>query len=710
MQMHRPTILAFVFVPTAHAQFVGPDDGSSTSRSLGAVILCVAAITSRAGEIKITAAPQMASTRAVLRAARVDGSGTAIEQDVAVPGRITVPLGAGIREIRIIGDGLWTAPVYVANDAPAEVQVLPAVTLVATAKGAKALRVGFSSIDDGPSGESSCSSQGESWRCVVPAGRYDLRFAAPGFAPEFRFGVSVDANTKPFSLGLVPGASLSGRLEAARGVRIPPDGVTVVLSSPGGERGPWKESVRSGRRGFFQFKGVAPGDYTLRGEVKGLTTQIESVRVLSGAAAELRAPLLLDSPKRLTVTVMPRLDPSGHPWRVRLVLNNPRLRHSDVLGESPLGENGEWTHPRLVAGPYTVELLTAGGERWKSQDITIGAKDEAIAIGAFSSRVAGTIRLGDRPLQATLSFGDEWGPKVRSDADGRFTGEIPPVDHEEQVVFIEAESPRVRRTTRAKLEKGENGERRLDIRLPATTLMGRVLREDRTVEPHAFLTIRGFDPFVAEQARVDADGSFQLGGFEPGSYRVVADGPESKSPYVTVDLRRDEPAETELILRRVEPLRGRVTIGDAPVVAAAVYVFPRDTWTPSMPQIRTDENGYFETELPPDTTTIDDVIIHPAFDVAFGRTVVQPQKQLHIRAQQLGGTVTVASKSDGAVLLHAGAEIPAAWLANTAGGEIDSGRITIPRLMPGTYSACAGTSQCVSGDLPPHGTLTLSIP
>src|SRR5205085_1964666 len=110
-----------------------------------------------------------------------------------------------------------------------------------------------------------------------------------------------------------------------------------------------------------------------------------------------------------------------------------------------------------------------------------------------------------------------------------------------------------------------------------------------------------------------------------------------------------------------------------------------------------DESGYFETELPPGTTIIDDCVIHPAFDIAFGRTAVQQGKQLHIRAQQLGGTLTVESHANAAVLLHAGAEIPALWLANAAGGTVAPGRMTIPRLMPGQYSACpAGKGKCES--------------
>ncbi len=681
--------------------------------ALSVVLISLIAGVAQAAHITTSTIAVASGTRvATLRATRVDGTAEPLGRSITLPGTADVTLGAGLWEIRIVGDGLWAPSAELRNEDSTAVRVWPAVTLTGTAKAVSALRLGFIPLDsDGAAGEVDCAVDHEAWKCSVPIGRYDLRFSSSGFAPEFRFAVTVRADAKQLPLNFIPGASLSGRIEAARGVKTSLDGVEVKLTSAAGESGAWKQSVRSSARGFFQFKGVAPGDYSIRGTAKDLTTQSQSVRILAGAAAELNAPLRLDTPKRLTVTVMPRLDPSGQRWRVRLVSNNARLRHGDILAESPLSDTGEWTHPHLIAGEYSIDVLTANGERWKSQEVTIEHDDVTVAVAAVATKITGSIHLGDRPLQASLSFPDEWGVKLHSESDGEFTGEIPPDEHQERVILVEAEMPRVKRTIRAKTEKEEDGRLRLQIRLPATTLIGRVLNADRSPDPHAFITVRGFDPVVFEQVFVEPDGSFQIAGFEPGSYRVIADATGRRSRYVSFELRKDESTEVELTLEPIEPLRGRITVGEIPVIAAYVYVFPRDSWAGEVPQATTNESGYFELELPPGTMTFDGLAVHPAFDIVFGRATLMRDKQMHIRTQQIGGTVVVERKPDDALLLvHNGGEITADWLANLAGGTVAPGRITVPRLQPGQYSACTMKDRkCASGYLPPHGTLTLTL-
>ncbi len=208
----------------------------------------------------------------------------------------------------------------------------------------------------------------------------------------------------------------------------------------------------------------------------------------------------------------------------------------------------------------------------------------------------------------------------------------------------------------------------------------------------------------------ESDGSFQIAGFEPGTYRVMADGDGGKSRGVALTLRDGEATEVELIIENTEPFRGRITMGEAPVIAADIYAFPRDATSPLIPQARTNEGGFFQVDMPPGTTIVDALVVQPAFDVVFGRTTLQRGKELRIGTQQMGGTIVLESKAVNAILLHGRAELFAAFIADRAGGTIDAGRITIPRLMPGQYFACTyDKTRCVSGYLAPHGTLTLTL-
>lgn len=652
----------------------------------------------------------------VLRAERSDGGTERLERQVPLPGTADLPLGKGLWEVRVIDEHLWAAPVFLRNEDSVTVKLWPTVPLRGTTKRVTTLRAGFKPLDAGSAtGEVDCRVKEESWVCAIPSGRYDLRFSSPGSAPEFRFNVILRDDPKPMILNFVPGASLSGRVEAVRGVKLPADGVTVTLTSAAGEGAAWKDAARSSAKGFFQFKGLAPGDYSIRGEGKGgLTTQPEQVKMLAGVAAELNASLLLDLPKKLTVTVFPRLDPYGGRWIVRMVSNNPRHARGEVLGESPVSKEGDWTYSRLIAGTYEVDVLTSKGEVWKFQDVTIEHDDVTVAVAALSAMITGSVVLGDRPLKASLSFGGENWPKIESDSEGRFTGAIPPGEQEERSVLVEAETPRLRRTIRAHIERDESGGLHLDIKLPATTLMGRVMKQDHSTVPYALLTISNLASRNSDQAFGQRDGSFQVAGYEPGTYGVTADsGPEGKSRETTVVLRDGELTEVDLVVEKAETVRGRITIGEVPVIAADIYAFLRDTSAPFIPQARTDESGFFELVLPPGTTTFDGLVIHPAFDTMFGRATIQHEKQLHIRTQQIGGTVTLEStpKNDLVLLLHGGAEVTANFLADRAGGSIAPGRITVPRLEPGHYMACTvNKGKCVNGYLPPHGTLTLSLP
>jgi hypothetical protein len=660
-------------------------------------------------EITTTIAVPIEQTEVVVRAYRLDKSADVIEQRVRVPAMNALALHEGIWELRLADDRFWAPRVYAREGGPVTLPIWPAVPLRGEIKGGVAkFGVAFAPLDvAGVAGEADCKTDGSAWTCAIPPGHYDLRFFTRGSAPEFRWNIEAPGKLET-PLQFVAGASLSGRLETVRGAKISLDGLQISLS--GAQQ---RYTAKSNANGFFQFKGLPAGQYSLGARREGLAALGRSVTIVAGAAAELNTPLLLDRPKHLTVTLAPALDPELKPWRISLWAYGAGHRGLTSVNESTATPAGEWTASALIGGDYQVQIARADGGTWKSVDVTIGDADVNLPLTALGEHVRGLITLGDHPLTAKLSFGGEHGATLNSGEDGRFEGDVPPSESDERTIFVDADAARVTRTVRAKIERDDSGSR-VTIRLPATMLMGRVLGADGSLQRDALIIVSSDMLGVHEMFSGD-DGSFQVTGIDAGEYHVSAQTLKGeKSERVAVTLADDAPAEVELTLKSGVMVRGRVGVGETPVMQADIYGIPRDTqFAPFMPQTRTNESGRFELTLPPRTTIFDLVVVHPAFDIVLTRIAGQLDSVRHVVATQLGGVLTVDTTAPKDLLVrHGGGECWLYWLANAPGvnGVIESARVVLPRLEPGEYTVCsAKTNQCGHGYLPPFGTLALTI-
>ena len=677
------------------------------SRAVFAALLALCDLGVAAAEITTSFDRPSTDVREVsLVARRVDGAADPVTFVVSAPGRSHIALPQGLWEIRVASDALWAASVHVRNTDAASMRLLPAFPLTGTSNELAKLTARFTPLGaDGPSGEVDCAVTAGEWSCGLPHGRYDIQFFTPGMAPEFRYAVSVPprASEPAIALRFVAGASLHGWVEESRSSKASVEGVEVWLDGSG-----TRQTAHADRKGFFQFKAVPPGDYVLSARTKGLVAQPRSVRILRGVAAEVREPLVLDTPKRLTVLLVPPLNPDGVAWRVQLSASDP---DSNEVSDERASAIGMWSRSGLVAGTYRIAILDDRGGMWKSETVTIGTDDVTLPVTASGMMVRGRVMLGDRPLPAKLSFGGEWGRMLQSDDEGRFAGEIPLVEGEQQVVFVEADTPNVRRSVRAKIEPSETGESEVFLNLPATTLMGTVSNEDGS-PARAIITVSGRGASeIFEQASSESDGTFQIAGLAPGAYDVVAEAHERKSRRSSVNLKANEPAEVKIVLEPEEMLRGKMTMGEMPVIDATIFVLPRDAWAPTAPQTKTNERGNFQLRLPPGTTIFDGIAVHPAFDTVIARATVRPDRIAWIPTNQIGGTIVVESQQpDDVVLLHRDAEVMARTLANLGGGMITQDRVTLTRLEPGEYSVCSrDRKRCASGYLAPHGTLNVAL-
>jgi hypothetical protein len=635
----------------------------------------------------------------LLVARRVDAASTAVEIKVPAPGRLDVALPDGLWELRVSSEALWAAPVYVRNVDPAAFRLWPADPLKGTSNGITKLRAQFTPLDpNGASGEAECAVTEKTWTCNLPRGRYDLRFSTAGMAPEYRSNITVKPRAPEIVLRFIEGASLYGRVDA-NGESA--EGAEVTLRGMGPQ-----QTARADRKGFFQFKGLTAGEYSLSAKKKSLVAQTRVVKVLAGIAAEVREPLLLDTPKRLTVLVMPPIDPEGDPWRVRFTPTG-----SDETVEDRASAIGHWTREGLVAGSYDITILDSRGGRWKSETVTIESEDVTFPVAASGMKVRGRVLAGGRPLRAKLSFDGEWGRMLESDDDGRFAGDIPLAKDEERLIFVQSETPTVSLKVRRKLEPNEAGECDLLLELSGTTLMGRVLKEDRSPEPYALVSVSGNDSEIFEQVSAESDGTFQIAALPPGGYAVIADSSAEQSKRLSVDLKPNEPVEVELVLESRGILRGKMTMGETPVIGATIFVMPRDAWAPFLTDAKTNERGNFVVRLPPGTTIFDGIAIHPAFDTVIARGAMKKDRVAWVPTNQIGGTLIVESSEPADVMLmHRGAEVSAHAVVSRGGGIATQDRVTLVRLEPGEYSVCnRDKKSCASGYLPPYGTLTLAL-
>jgi hypothetical protein len=687
-----------------------------------------------AAPVVVVTAVQGAEPRPVevrMRAVRVSGSGTPIERVFTAPGNESIELPEGNWEVSLRSPAHWSAPVAVTAGERVTIDLWPAGTLRGTLKSGQkpheveALRVHFTSaLSDQAAGvvtgDAPCSIEEDRWNCSVPAGRYDLRLIARGYAAEFRWDQSVVAGkeTNLGALVLRPGASLMGFVTAGRGIEAAMKDVAVKVEprafSPEGDRRSYTATVNA--RGFFQVTGIPSGEYVIHAATRGLRSEERPVTILENRSAELRAPLVLERPKRMFVSITP---PQG-PWQIRLyrvAFDTSRL-NDPVSGLTD--DTGRWS-TEVVTGQYLLKVGLGESSTWRSTDVTVASSDVAVDLTIATRRVSGTVRLGDVPLaDARLIFGGRYGPEQETlvtDDKGRFAGDLPGGDAVAEepakwTITIDADAPRVRRTLERSADRNDAGDLELDIVLPRTSVTGRVLNEDGSAEPQAIVTLRSPDGSL-EQSLANPDGSFDFFGFEPGTYRVSAAAFQRTSESRDVVATEAPGAGVEIVLRRDVVVRGKVQSRSTLGVDARLTALQRGVQSEFVPTTVTGAGGQFELILPPGTRVFDLILQAPGFALAAGRVAVEPKMFLTLTVDQKGGGLSLELPAAGdAVLRHEGAEFPLRWLVTMAGGSIErrdgSDVATIPNVEAGEYTLCGGGT-CRTGLVTPHGLLRLSV-
>jgi hypothetical protein len=556
------------------------------------------------------------------------------------------------------------------------------------------------------------------WSCELPATPLDLALRAESYVSHYRWGVVVprDKTLRIGTLDLERGASLVGTAGVAEGVLVPDrcQARLVPRVAPGGDRALARRIAETAvtaavdRRGFFHFRGVAPGSYLLEIVQPGYAPARRfPIEVWPDAETSLRDPLILRRPLKLELTLAPPRDWLDQPWQVRI------FRASDAnaaFEDDPVYHDTADPEGRVVIdgqGPGTFLVTVAdsrGNPVYSRHDLAVTGPDEArqrIEIDLVDLR--GVLTLGEEPLSGTIWFGGRHGAvHVRMEADGKgeFHG-ILPRDGSWRVE-VEAAEPEVRTETQVTVDADRRGEAEVELRLPDTEVFGRVV--DGSAVPVVEARVNARTVNGSFQTRTDEQGEFELRGFDSGPLELSAtasteDGPLTGESVLFPVSEGSPLGPIELQLRETERIRGEVWSHRGPIVGGTVVVFPLHPNNLAFTdRVRTDLEGRFEARIPRGTETLQ-VVVSPPGHALRALSLDAGELPARIEVPAEGGVLEVAipegeeaQRGIEMLVFQDGLTIPFAQLYDWARGHGapwgQGGIVQIPRLAPGEYQVC----------------------
>jgi hypothetical protein len=606
---------------------------------------------------------------------------------------------------------------------------------------------------DVPRGALECpvDAQGK-WQCPpLPATTFDLVLSAEGFIPQYRWETKIPPG-KTTDLGVVKlqrGASVAGwvgveggPIDAGCRARLAP-----LMGLGSGAR--IAEKVRSTgnevpvrKDGFFQFVGVAPGNYSLEVLQEGFAAAtIQPVEVWPRSETFLREPVTLKRPILLELAISPPLDWLGRPWKVYVYrASDASAGFSGAVYDGPANEQGVVTMAGQAPGRFKVEVMDALDNRLFSQTLKVsGPEDARQAIDLEILTIQGTLKLGKEPLGGTLWFGGRYGSstiRMESDQDGKFHGVLPRDGWWR--VDVASSGPKFETRTKVEVEADREGRATAEIDLPATRVFGKVLDDAGRPVPSASFEIStdGGDM----DSRTDASGSFDVRGLPEGVAYAVATFSRSNEQWISDGISLflrdgDDVGPVELRMRKKKRLAGTVRSDLGPVPGAGIAVMPLHPVRMGPDTVRTELDGTFTAQVPDKTETAAVIVSPPghalkAFVVAVGET---PQP---LTVSREGGDLEVVvpekpkdAEKEGVFLqiFQNGLPLPPQalyeWVLGHGKDMIPN--LVVPALAPGEYRAClvaqaavvpwqdsgwtAPLARCTTGQLTAGGMLRLDL-
>jgi len=694
-----------------------------------------------------------------LRTAGPAGGGQTVEAE-AGPDGVVLDLGDGVWQVQASAPGFWSAGAEVAVDAkgPAGVRLAlwPAALLhgeILAAGGGPLpgdldVRLSAAPPAPGPSrAELRCPIDRGTWGCPGPAGLFDVRLEAVGYAPRYAWDVGLEAATTT-DLGrtvLRRGASVFGRAVRRDGSN-PPGPCRATLQADVARRGAVEPdparapegatnlSAPLSGRGYFHVAGVPPGGHLLAVECAGASA-LRELRVEADTETRIDPPLALEE-LTLDVAVTPAVDPEGRPWRLTVDTTAPLWRR--IADRAAASADGRWTRRGLTAGSYRVALQGADGTQRLQRFFELGAGSGPLSLRVGFVEVAGRVRLGVQPLRARLVLFNQAGGEpatLTSDGDGRFQGSVPVtpgVLEPRWTVEVHAAQPPInRRLEGVGLQPGAGQDSAwLELALPAFAVRGTVVAEGGRPVSGVQVSFENTSGGARTATATDEAGAFELLELPPGSYTAVAESAEGVSDPTALEVVDGVEGDLKLVLNRSQRVAFSVVSSQGPVAGAAVQVW----LPPGVPRVfaRTDGDGRFEAALPPGTTEVGLTVGAPGHALKLIRLPVPPDQSITLADD--GGTLVLDLQRPGRgldgsttpYLVHDGAIEAAGALAGwgSAGGAGAAGPDVVEAIEPGVYALCLvgpaevaalwrgalPSDRCRTGSVEPNRTLTLAPP
>lgn len=710
--------------------------------------------------------PSITPAQVQIRAVRMvgDTARALVVEAEAGPDGVALNLDRGVWEVQASAPAYWSqkTEVTIAPQTPASVRLAlwPAASLrgeIVTAEGeprprtlgvrlsaAPAPAGEITSPQPGPShAELDCQIGERIWTCLAPAGQFDLRLEAVGFAPHYEWRVSLKAagSTDLGRIELRQAASVFGRAVRKDG-SDPPGPCRATLQADAQRRGgpePDPDSAPAGeksftvplnQRGYFQVVGVLPGRHLLAVECQGASGLSELV-VQADGETRVDPPMVLEE-LTLDIAITPKVDPEGRLWQLTVDATAPRLRR--IADTATISADGRWITRGLMAGSYRVAVSSSDGTPWLQQDFELGPGSTPLLLRLASVRVAGRVLLSTQPVRARLVFSNVAGGEpvtLSSDDQGNFQGRLPIVaDAQETRWIVDAHVAKPQTTRRllgVDVTTVAAGARAwLDLALPTISAHGTVVSEDGQLQHSAQVTFEDGSGTRTITSTDDA-GSFEMPELPPGKYSAVAesdDGVSDRTPFDVIDGSENV---LKLILHPSLHAAFYVVSNQGPISDAAVQVWI----APGVPRAlaHTDQNGRFEVSLPPGTSEVGLTVGAPDYALQLIRMPIPsaPAANATGPSQNAANTITLDPSGGTLVLnfqppegtldnsatlylVHRGAIVDArtvaGWGTDQAGASGD-GPAQVDAIAPGDYALCTVTDpgQLASlwqGALPPE--------
>ncbi|HEV7920166.1 MAG TPA: carboxypeptidase-like regulatory domain-containing protein [Thermoanaerobaculia bacterium] len=555
-----------------------------------------------------------------------------------------------------------------------------------------------------------CDVNAREFRCAVPAATLDIRLSVPGFAPVYAWDVDVAQSASLGTIKLVRGASVSGWLSRMDEGK-PEEAVVELVPENFGQDAALQRrlalrshTAKVNARGFYQFRDLEPGTYSVMARAKGATpARAEGIRVAANRELVMRETLVLNALAMLTVAVQPPVNPESRPWHVRLERLNLETRRLDVSGGGLVAADGRWLIDGLEQGRYRVSILDDRGAVAGRQEIEVVSDAASAAISITCVPIEGHLRIGEEPLPAKLMVESSAGSvTLEADERGQFGGWLPaegdwrvriaPAKHLQRIAL---------RKVPVHLSDAAPAAR-VDITLPGGRIEGSVRDETGAPVVAEVLVLRNGN--VDSNTASDRDGVFSVIGLAPGEVSIEAVTPADGAEADPVHYRVAESVEMPVTLtvhQRVT-IRGQVVRASGAPVAGALLRY--QAGVQGQRDSVTGPTGNFEISVPKSSPTLDIVIVAPGLPVKIAQLTVKAEPPTRIVMQEIAGRLTIRLRdvppwplvrrdaAAAALFLlfypRAGSGPPREWKS--------VGEVTV-EVEAGQYAVCVGASaRCVS--------------